>query len=120
MLRAVDVRAKSHAVVVDLAQRRKAEHLEPAAVGQNRPLPAHKTMQPAQPRDTLVAWAQVQVVGVAQNNLEAELLQFLLAERFDRRLRADGHKHGRLHNPVRRIQPPPPRMADGRCVQDLE
>jgi len=54
-------------------------------------------MQSAQPLDQLVAGAQVEVIRVAQQNADAEILRKVaLGESFDGGLRADRHEHGRL------------------------
>ena len=57
------------------ARRRQAEDLIAAAVGEDRPVPADEAVQPAAPRDQLVARPQVQVIGVAEDDLGAEILE---------------------------------------------
>ena len=79
----------------------QAEDLEAAAIGQDRPIPAHEAMQPAHTRDQLVAGLKVQVVGVAENDLRAVIAHLVGRQRFDGAARADRHKHGRLDRAVR-------------------
>ena len=68
----VDV-AERDAVVVDGGERvAEREDLEAARVGQDRPVPAHEPVQPAELGDQLVAGPEVQVVGVAEQDLRAE------------------------------------------------
>ena len=69
MARAVAVRGEGDAVLGDLGQAAKAHHLIAAAVGQDRPVPAHEPVQPAQPRDPLGGRAQHQVIGVAEDDV---------------------------------------------------
>ena len=56
---------------VELAQLGEAHHLEAARVGQDRPLPVHEAVQPAEPRHPLGAGPQHQVVGVAEQHVGA-------------------------------------------------
>lgn len=68
---------KGHAFLRDLAQLGKAEHLESAAVGQDGPVPAGKFVQTAHIGYQLITGTQMQVVGVAEHHLGADLLQIL-------------------------------------------
>ena len=70
----VKVGVEGHALLGDLAQLGKAEHLKPAAVGQNGTVPLGELVQPAHIRHQLVAGTQMQVVGVAQHDLRADVL----------------------------------------------
>ena len=68
----VDV-AERDAVVVDRGERvAQREDLEAAGVGQDRPVPAHEAVQAAELGDQLVAGPEVQVVGVAEQDLRPE------------------------------------------------
>ena len=102
--RAVEVGAERDAVVVDRAEVAQADHLVAARVGQDRPVPGHELVQAAEPFDALVARAQVEVVGVAQDDLGADLVQVVGIERLDRGVGADRHEHRRLDVAVRRRQ----------------
>ena len=84
----------------------QAEHLEAAAIGQDRPVPTHKRMQATQLGHTLRAGAQRQVIGVAQDDLGATLLEFVRRDRLDRGLRAHWHKDRRGHMPMGGPQQP--------------
>ncbi len=75
--RAVEVRAELRAVLADPPHRREAEDLVAAAVGQDRAVPADEPVQAAAARDQPVARPQVEVVGVAEDDLGAELLELL-------------------------------------------
>ena len=52
----------------------------------------------------LVAGPQGQVVGVAEDDLGADLLEVAVQRGLDRALRADGHERGRLDDAVRRVE----------------
>ena len=58
-----------------MAQLGQAEHLEPAAVGQDRPLPTREAVQAAERGHRLVPGAQMQVVGVAEHDLRANIFE---------------------------------------------
>ena len=47
LFRAVDMRAERHSLLGYLPKLAKAEHLKPAAVCQNSPIPVHELMQAA-------------------------------------------------------------------------
>ena len=65
--------AEGDAVVADVEQRvAKREDLEAAGVGQDRPVPARERVQAAQLRDQLVARAEMEVIGVAEDDLCAD------------------------------------------------
>ena len=63
------MRLEVHAVCGHLVAVAKAEDLKAAAVGEDRPGPIHKGVEAPQPIDELVAGAQVEVVGVAEDDL---------------------------------------------------
>ena len=97
----IEVRGKRHALFLDLSQSRKRKHLESAAVGQDRAVPAHEFMETAHLPHHIIAGAQMQMVGVGKLDLTAEILQIKGAHAaFDGRLRADVHKDRRLHFPA--------------------
>ena len=68
-MRAVQVRLEAHAVCGDLVAVAEAEDLKAAAVGEDRPGPVHKGVESPHPVDELVAGAQVEVIGVAEDDL---------------------------------------------------
>ena len=115
----VDV-AERDAVVVDARERvAQREDLEAARVGQDRPVPAHEPVQAAELGDQLVAGPEVQVVGVAEQDLRAERRAPRPASSdFTRRLRPDRHERRRLDLAVRGPQHPGPRRPVGRDLED--
>src|SRR6185437_14519331 len=97
MRRAVQMRTKAHALFAHLAQLAQAEHLEAAGVGEQGALPAHELVQPAQIPYQLVSRSQIEVIGVSQDDLRAQVartkvFQNVLRHRFNRSRRAARHK----------------------------
>jgi len=74
--------AERDAVVVDgrdrVAQR---EDLKPTGVGKDRPLPAHEAVQAAELGDQVLSRAEVQVIGVAEQDRRAERAQLVRIHR---------------------------------------
>ena len=63
--------------------------------------PADEAVQPAAPRDQIVAGTQVEMVGVAEENLGAERFEIAVRHALDGALRADRHERRRLDVAVR-------------------
>ena len=114
-------------VLGDGPARAQAEDLVAAAVGEHRPRPADEAVQAAAPGDELVAGPQVEVIGVAQDDFRAEVLEVPRREGLDRPARADRHERRRLHVAVGGPQHAAPRrsvavrhvereVAGGHCV----
>ena len=85
---------KSGAVFAHLQQFGQGEDLEAAAVGQDRAGPVHKPVQPAKRFDDLAAGPQVQVIGIAENDLGAGLEEILRRQGLDRPQGSHRHEHG--------------------------
>jgi hypothetical protein len=93
---------KVDAVFVDLALTGQAEDLEAARIGEDRPVPAHERVQPAEAFDQLVAGTQVEVIGVGQDELCAGFVQIARLQRLDIGLGAHRRKGRHLDRPVGR------------------
>ena len=65
-------------------------------------VPAHEAVEPAEAAHGLGAGAQQQVVGVAEDDLDAERVEVGGGEPGHRPARPDRHEGGRLHPAVRR------------------
>ena len=65
--------------------------------------PAHEAVQTAEAADHLLAGPQVEVVGVAEDDLRADGGEVLRRQRLDRAERPHGHEHGRFHRAVRGV-----------------
>jgi hypothetical protein len=103
--RAVVHRAEGDAVVVRGDQRvAQGEDLEPAGVGEDRAVPRHEPVQPAELGDELLPGPEVQVVRVAEQDRRADRAQLVRVDGLDRSLRPDGHERRRRHVAVRGVQ----------------
>ena len=87
-------------ILFDLAEPFEREDLEPARVGQHRPVPGGEPVQPAERLDHLFAGAQMQVVGVAEDDLRAGAANLVRMQTAHRSVGADRHERGRLHDAV--------------------
>ena len=96
---------EGHALLLDLAQSRQREHLKSTGVGQHRAVPAHELVQTAHLANDLVARTNVQMIGVGQLDLAAELLEVeRIDSALDRARRAHVLKDRGLHHAVRRAE----------------
>ena len=108
--------AKIHAVLVHGAQRRQREHLEAAAVGEDRAVPVHEAVQATHVAHELVARSQVQMIRVRQDHLGSGSLEVLRIQRLHRRQRAHRHECRCLDGAVRRDE----QAATGRAFRVFE
>ena len=106
------MRTKRHALFIYFAQFVKTEYLKAAGVGEYGPRPRHKLMQPAKLADNLNSRAKIKMIGIAQQNLHAEIFQQILRNPLDRRDCTHRHKHRRFDFAVRREQAPGARGAE--------
>jgi hypothetical protein len=100
--RAVDMALEGHALFVELAQARERHDLEAAAVGQDRPLPADKIVQSAEPRNTLGARTQHQMIGIAEDDVGAKIPHLIEIHGLDRANGSDRHEGRRADRSARR------------------
>ena len=63
--------------------------------------PSSPIVQTAASRDEIVAWPQVQMIGIAQEYRRAGGVQILMRHTLHRPLRSNRHEGGRLHFAVR-------------------
>ncbi len=113
--RAVVDRAEGDAVVVDLRDRvPQREDLEAARVREDRPVPGHEPVEPAELRDEVLPRPEVQVVRVAEEDGRAERAELVRVDSLHRSLRPDGHERRRLDVAVRRVDDTRARGAVGR------
>ena len=98
---------KRHALFPDFAQAGQGKHLEPSAVGQNRPLPTCKGMKPSEFPHQFVPRPDVQMIGVAELHLAFQVLQIVRGYRaLDGAAGRDIHERRGFNRPVRRLKPP--------------
>ncbi len=118
---AIEVGLEADAVFGDFAKFAEAEYLEAAGIGEDGSRPVHKLVQAAKLANGLVAGPQIKMIGVAEENANAEIVeQVALREAFDRGLGADGHKDGRRDGAVRRMENTDARARGGALVRDFE
>ena len=79
----IEVRTEPHAFVGNFAQLTQAENLEAARIGKHSARPTHETMQPAHAPDSFVTRPQIKVIRVAENDLRAQALEYILRNRLN-------------------------------------
>src|SRR5210317_1008001 len=109
---AIKMGLETDTLFINLSQLAKAEDLESATVGQDRPVPVHEFVQTAESRHPFMPGAQVKMVGVAENNLGTDLLELLRQHPLDRALGSNRHEGWRF-NPA---SPSVNRSATRLCV----
>lgn len=102
--RSIEVVLKSHAFFGDLAKLGQGPNLESSRVGEEGFLPGRETVESAHLTNQLMAGAQPEVVGVAEDDLRAELLELERVESFHRPLGADRHEDRCFDHAVRQAQ----------------
>ena len=112
--RTVEMRPKMRAVLVDRAAGREAEHLIPAAVGEDRPRPAHEAMEAAASGNQIVPGPKREVVGVAEQDLRAERFEIAMRDALHRALRGNRHERRRVDDTVGRGDPAAPQKLTNR------
>src|SRR5436853_614634 len=96
------MRAKLYSFLADPPKLFHAEHLVAAGVGQDRAGPAHETMEPSRFFDHVPAGPKIEVIRIADNELNSQFLEVLGEHCFHSTLRPDRREDGRLDNTVRR------------------
>ena len=97
-LMTVNVGGEGDTLLLDLSQRCQTEHLKSPGIRENRSIPGHELMQSTHLPDNLIRGAQMQMVGIAQLHLTADVLQILRTQgSLDGSLCADIHKNRCLH-----------------------
>jgi len=98
------MRSELDPVGFDFADLGETEHLKTAAIGENRLVPIHELVQPAGGGDDIKPGPDVQVIGVAKDDLSTALQQFARIHGLDAGLGADRHVNRRVHDAVRGFQ----------------
>src|SRR5580700_5458511 len=87
------MRTKRHTFFRDLAKLVQAENLEAPRISKDRPRPRHETMQPAHLPDGCHSGTQVEVISIAEKNLNSEFFENVLRHALDGRYRAYRHEY---------------------------
>src|SRR5437879_4922800 len=120
MLTPIEVGLKPNTIIIDVAQRAKAEYLIATTIRQDRSIPRHESMESAKLRDGLMPRSQEKVIRIAKENLDVEIAKLIRRHRLDRRLRSNRHENRRFNDPARRMQTATPRPCVGIFRDNLE
>jgi hypothetical protein len=77
---AIEVTTELRTLFVDAHQWAKRDHLKSTRVGQDRPIPLHELVEAAEALHPLMPWAQIEVIGVGEDDLGTERLQLFWVE----------------------------------------
>ena len=77
---AIQMTAEARALFVDAHQRPKRDHLKSTGVGQDRSIPLHELVEATEALHPIMPWAQIEVIGVGEDDLRTERLQILRVE----------------------------------------
>ena len=80
MHRTVQMTAELRTLFVDAHQWAKRNDLKSARVGQDRSIPLHKLVKTTKALHPFMSWAQVEVIGIREDDLCTERLQILRVE----------------------------------------
>src|SRR6266702_4238272 len=104
MLGAIEMGTETHAVVRYFSQFGKAEDLIAAGIGEDGARPGHEMMQAAKFANEFVPRAQIEMIGIRENNFRAELFERFIAQAFYGGLRAYRQEKRSLDGAVGRGQ----------------
>src|ERR1043166_3243770 len=111
---------EAHAFLTHTCQGPKTEDLKTSTIGENRGRPTHEGMQTAKAADEVVARAEEEVIGVAQDDMRPTGQQVAGAQRLDRGLGANWHKYRSIEGPMRGVEPSQTCLAVCIGVEELE
>src|SRR5712692_5839923 len=94
--------AEAHAFLGYFSKLGETEDLIPAGIREDGAWPGHKLVQATELAHELMAWPQIKMIRICEENLCAELFERFLSETFNGGLRSDRQEEGRLHGAVRR------------------
>ncbi len=100
MAAAVEVGAEADAFVGHLAELAERKDLKAAGIGEQGARPTDEAMQAAHAADGFVARTEIEVVCVAEDDLDAEGFEQILRDGFDGTGGAYGHENGGFNSLV--------------------
>ena len=103
-----------------LPQLGQRENLKAAGVGKHGAGPTDELVQAAHAADGFMTWAEIEVVGVAEDYLRAERFKNILRDGLDGACCADGHKDRRLDDLMRQMQGRCGAPRGRGCVEQVE
>ena len=108
-------------MIGDFAQAGEAEDLEAAGIGEDGVGPGHEAVESAHLTDWLVAGTKVEMVGVGEQDFDAEVVgEVALIETLDGGLGADGHEDRGFDDAVRGVEQAGAGAGGGTFGDDLE
>jgi hypothetical protein len=116
----VHVALKLDAFFRDFSQPLEREDLEPPRIGEHGPVPGGEPMEAPHGAHGLLAWAEMQMIGVAQDDLGPGAPDVAGAEPTDHAEGADRHERGGLHQSMGERQSPRARHTGGAINLKLE
>ena len=114
------MRPELGAIFSDLPAVGETEYLVPAAIGEDRMVPPDESVKAPTPGNQLVPGAEMQVIGVAENDLSARFLEVAVTHRLDAALRPDRHEGRRLYDTMGCAELPEARKAVGTAEGEFE
>ena len=117
----VDVRLEFHPLFADFASVFEAVYLKSAAVGEHGAGPGAECVQAAGLFENVGSGAQVEVVGIAQNDVRSGIgSEQVGANPFDGALGSYGHEYGGRNRPVGGVKQSAPRRRMGVFCLDFK
>jgi hypothetical protein len=102
--RAIEMRAEFDAVRFYFSNGREAEDLEAPAVGEDREGPIDEVVKATGSADDVHPGANVEVIGVSEDDLSTEFAEFAGVDGFHTALCADGHEDGSVDDAVGSVE----------------
>lgn len=101
----IEMGAEENSVFAHFAETVEAKYLEAARIRENGAVPVHEAVEAAELADEFMAGAEVEVVGIRENDFGVEFRgEVIGGEPFHRRLRAHRHKDGGFDGAVGGMQ----------------
>ena len=116
----IEMGLKTRAFFRNLAHRAQTKNLIAAAVGEDRPVPTHEPVQPAKLTNQFMAGTQIEMIGVAEQDLTTEFVQITRQHRLDGSLRPHRHKARRFDRAMRGHQPAKTSLAVRVLLENCE
>ena len=73
----IEMTAELRTLLVDAHQRPKGDNLKSTRIGEDRSIPLHELVKTTEALYPLMSWAQIEVIGIRENDLRAKRLQIL-------------------------------------------
>ena len=104
MTRSVDMGSEKYSLSLDFPERCKREYLESTRIGENIVLPRHKTVQSPGVLDDIYAGSEIEMIGVAENHADSQLIQIFHCNGLDGGVGTNRHERRGLNSAVSEAQ----------------